>query len=170
MSACEIDGLLQEIRSAPDCSVLPPSGRPLLPDGLNVPDDLAYFYERCGGVELFAHADFPIAIVAPDAVRSSNLVILGETDFGDRSDEWFIIAATPDGEYVSIDLNADRVGRCYDSFHEVHGLVGDSKVVATSFTDLLVRLVGNGGRHWYWVEPDFVDLGDAYDADAPRNS
>jgi hypothetical protein len=35
--------------------------------------------------------------------------------------------------------------------------------VAASFTELLRRLTANRGRHWYWLEPDFVDLGDAYD-------
>lgn len=163
MTESEVDELLQALRTSPGCSTLPASGLPALPDGFALPNDLARFYEECGGAVLYADAEFPISIVSPDDFVSSNLVIVGETDLGDRSDAWFIVAATPDQEHISIDLNADRLGLCYDSFHEVHGIVGESKVVATSFADLLRRLLSNGGRHWYWLEPDFADLGDAYD-------
>jgi hypothetical protein len=52
---------------------------------------------------------------------------------------------------------------CYDSFHEVHGMPGSCAVVALSFTDLLERLLAARGGHWYWLEPGFASLGDAYD-------
>jgi hypothetical protein len=36
-------------------------------------------------------------------------------------------------------------------------------IVARSFTDLLSRLLRAEGNHWYWLEPGFEPLGDAYD-------
>lgn len=65
---------------------------------------------------------------------------------------------------MSIDLDPGRNGKCCDSFHEIHGLPGSSSVIALSFSDLLVQLLASRGSHWYWLEPDFVSLGDAYDA------
>lgn len=102
-------------------------------------------------------------IAAPGQLIPSNLAVLGETNLGDRSDQWYTIAVTQAREYLSIDLDPARSGRCYDSFHETHGLVRESTVIATSFTDLLSRLIANAGRHWYWLEAGFRSLGDAYD-------
>jgi hypothetical protein len=42
-------------------------------------------------------------------------------------------------------------------------MVGDSRIIAVSFTDLLVGLLANEGKREYWREPDFKYLGDAYD-------
>jgi antitoxin YokJ len=64
---------------------------------------------------------------------------------------------------LSIDTDPTRNGRCYDSFHDVHGIVGSDPVIARSFAELFERLLDSGGGHWYWLEPDFVSLGDAYD-------
>ncbi|WP_331460411.1 SMI1/KNR4 family protein [Gracilibacillus suaedae] len=48
-------------------------------------------------------------------------------------------------------------------FFDRHGLVGESQRIATSFTDLLERLIKNKGQYWYWLRSDFISLGDAYD-------
>lgn len=56
-----------------------------------------------------------------------------------------------------------RLGRCYDSNWEIHGVAGSCPIIANSFTELLERLVMNNGKHWYWLQDDFTSLGDAYD-------
>lgn len=44
------------------------------------------------------------------------------------------------------------------------GLRDDDPVIARSFTELLARCYANRGNHPYWLRPEFVLLGDAYDA------
>ena len=46
---------------------------------------------------------------------------------------------------------------------EVHGLVGDSAVLAHSFTELLAQLIDARGQYVFWTDDRFVDKGDAYD-------
>jgi hypothetical protein len=163
MAASELRELIEHARAAPDCAVYPAAGLPRLPQGLELPSDLSDFYRACGGIDLFQSSRYPISVAAPGQLIPTNVAVLGEKDLGDRSDRWYTIAVTPDRDYLSIDLDPGRSGRCYDSFHEIHGLVGESTVVATSFTDLLERLITNAGRHWYWLEAGFQSLGDAYD-------
>jgi hypothetical protein len=159
----DIGWLIERLRATPGCDVLPSAGVPILPVGLVLPDDLVEFYGECGGARLFAESAYPVAIAPPDQFISSNLAILGQLNLDDRSDQWFTVGITPDGEYLSIDLDPARLGRCYDSFHEAHGLIGDCAIIATSFSDLLSRLLSNQGRYWYWLDSDFRSLGDAYD-------
>jgi antitoxin YokJ len=163
MAIGNVNELVELARATPDCVVHPVAGIPSLPPGVELPADLLGFYRKCGGLEFFQSSDYPISIAPPDRFRPTNLAVLGEAVLDDRSDRWFTIGITPDREYLSIDLDPARLGCCYDSFHEIHGLVGESAVVAISFTDLLARLFGNAGRHWYWLQPDFESLGDAYD-------
>lgn len=114
-------------------------------------------------MDFYPDADYGISIVAAADVLPANVVILGEQFDDDPSAAWYTIARTADREYLSVDLSVERNGRCYDSFHEVHGVVGSAAVVANTFTELLDRLLESGGEHWYWLAPDFVSLGDAYD-------
>jgi hypothetical protein len=159
-----ISQTLEQIGSLPGCRVRPPSHTaPALPDHLALPADLAEFYGLCDGVDLFMGGDYATRVPSPSEFRPTNLAVTGETGFGDRSDEWFTVGLTADSECVSIDLAPARLGLCYDSFHENHGIIGESKVVAESFTEFLESLVRAGGQHWYWLQPDFPDLGDAYD-------
>ncbi|AFJ61907.1 conserved hypothetical protein, phage SPbeta [Bacillus velezensis YAU B9601-Y2] len=95
----------------------------------------------------------------------ANPVIVGELCEEDISSEWYIVCTDGKGEYLTIDLNEDRKGKCYDSFFDRHGIVGETQVIATSFTDLIQRLLENKGEHWYWLRDDFSTLGDAYDGD-----
>ena len=44
-----------------------------------------------------------------------------------------------------------------------HGIVGESQIIATSFTNLLEKLIKNNGQYWYWLKSEFESLGDAYD-------
>jgi hypothetical protein len=71
---------------------------------------------------------------------------------------------TSNGDYLTIDLNQERLGRCYDSFYDRHGIVGSYPTIAKSFTELLEQLFNNKGELLYWLNKDFPSLGDAYDA------
>lgn len=155
--------LLARVAAEPNCLVRQPAGMPQVSQDFSLPQDLLEFYELCGGLDLFRGADFGISISSPEELKPSNLVILGESFPEDISHSWFIVAHTVDREHLSIDLSRERAGRCYDSFHETHGIAGSSPVIANSFSELLGRLLDSRGGHWYWLSPEFEELGDAYD-------
>jgi hypothetical protein len=90
-------------------------------------------------------------------------VIVGEACEDDISASWHLIVDDTNGEYLTIDLSENRVGRCYDSFFDRHGVRGSCPIIATSFSELLQRLIENRGQHWYWLQEGFESLGDAYD-------
>lgn len=132
-----IQKLIQQLRERGDCIVLPPVGLPVLKgEEHQLPQDLIEFYQVCGGMELFTEADFCMTIVRP---------------------EDFVLA------YITIDLWNNRLGRCYDSFFDRHGSIGNCDIVAKSFTELISHLIDNGGKSLYFTEDDFEYLGDAYD-------
>lgn len=158
-----MEALIERIRSTPGCRVLPPLGPPAVGSTRDLPSDLVEFYRLCGGAELFTRALFPVRVSAPGELLPSNQVILGERFEHDLSDSWYIIAHGGGDEYISIDLDPSRSGRCYDSFYDIHGVAGSQQVIALSFTDLIERLITAQGGHWYWLEPEFSGLGDAYD-------
>lgn len=160
----KIEQLLKEIEKIPYCRVLESSGLPSIDKTKHIlPDDLKKFYSLCGGVALFENEEYPIYIVSPEKFILANPIIVGELCEEDISSNWYIICNDGKDEYLTIDLKEDRLGRCYDSFFDRHGLVGESQIIATSFTDLLERLINNRGQYWYWLRDDFVNLGDAYD-------
>ncbi|MEK4180757.1 SMI1/KNR4 family protein [Aeribacillus sp. FSL K6-1121] len=158
-----IENLINKIKSLGDCVVYPPAGIPNVSTSHILPDDVYKFYELCGGALLFEKADYSILIVPPLDFQLANPIIVGELCEEDISSDWYICATDRNGEYITIDLNPGRLGRCYDSFYDRHGVVGECSIIATSFTDLLERLIENRGRHWYWLQEDFIPLGDAYD-------
>lgn len=170
----EIRDLINEVRKRPDCKVYSPSGLPIIAEAHVLPSDLIEFYALCGGLSLYENADYSAFIVPPNEVVLANpkiacmsrdeLLAVDEEFWKDSiSWDWYTIAHDGNGDFLTIDLHPYRLGRCYDSFHETHALIGDSSIIATSFTDLLRRLLANEGRYWYWLERDFVSLGDAYD-------
>lgn len=159
----DISVLISEIARTPDCRVFKKEGMPEIDRGYQLPEDLKEFYETCGGAALYESADYPIYIVKPNKFEKANPVIIGEPCDDDISSDWFIICTDGKGEHLTIDLSEERKGKCYDSFFDRHGVVGESQVIATSFTDLIQRLLENRGRHWYWLQDDFESLGDAYD-------
>lgn len=165
-----LEELLLRIQSTSDCKIQAPSGFPAINKRLRLPDDLHQFYQFCGGLTLGADTKYPIAIVPPIGCVQANPIFLGDViglaqqaQGDDISWSWYIIADCSNGDYLTIDFDQDRLGRCYDSFHETYGLVGEMRVIATSFTDLLTRLYENRGQYWYWLQSDFVSLGDAYE-------
>jgi hypothetical protein len=168
MSECsDIAALLEKARSRADAQVLPPRGMPSTPKRL--PDDLARFYELCGGLRFAGWAP-EIAIVDPKRVVPADPVILGE-DSGDPLPRGcHVIAESDEGstaQRITIDLDRARLGRCYYSFWDSYPSRGSMGVVALSFTELVIRLLEFGGEDGelfpYWLADEFEAVADAYD-------
>jgi hypothetical protein len=159
-----VDDIVSTLRKAPGCTVNSPAGIPETRTGHLLPSDLQRFYEICGGITLFEYSEFPYRILGPDQFLPSTIVILGENvEDEDLSLSWNTVAGDFNGDYVSIDLHPDRLGKCYDSFHETYAMVGQSPIVALLFTDLLERFITNQGRSIYWLDNEFRVIGDAHD-------
>ncbi|MCU6711218.1 SMI1/KNR4 family protein [Paenibacillus sp. J5C_2022] len=158
-----IDALVTKVKNTKDCIVLPPEKFPnLLNKYHKLPPDLERFYKLCGGLTLYTKSDYTITIVPPNDFALANPVIVGDLCETDISSNWYIVGTGGSSEFITIDLSSDKNGRCYDSFVDRHGVVGDNPIIAKSFSDLLIRLMDNRGQYWYWLEDDFVSLGDAY--------
>ena len=164
----DIKELIETIRLDNDCIIKPPKTAISLPD--NLPDDLKIFFELTDGVTLFGEEAYGIEIVSRQDLIPTNKYLYPKDDViweeleGEVSNEWYLIAKADEiSQYISIDLTDERKGQCYDSFYETHSLEGDSPVIARNFTELLTRLYQHKGEHWYWLQGDFEQLGDAYD-------
>src|SRR2546422_2738610 len=142
-----IQQLIAKIRNTPDCTINAPMGLPIVNEPHVLPDDLCSFYEACGGLSLFEKSEYPVFIVSPKEVVLANPIIVGELCEDDISSSWYIIAKDGNGEYLTIDLSKERLGRCYDSFFDRHGVPGSCPIIALSFTDLLARLYENKGQY-----------------------
>jgi hypothetical protein len=158
----EIDKWIERIKNDKNCLVRESLSFPTLPPNLCLPKDLEFFYTHCGGILLFPASEYPMEIVDPAGFVRANPIIAGIAGEEDRSHDWFILGKCGT-QYITIDLNSQRLGRCYDSFWETHGLVGETPVIASNFTSLLQSLYENKGDYWYWLQEDFQSLGDAYD-------
>ncbi|NQF15601.1 SMI1/KNR4 family protein [Brevibacillus sp. HB1.3] len=160
-----IKEIIDEIKGFDNCIIHPSLGLPKIEYPHILPDDVKEFYELCGGIELFKDEDFGVDIVSPKKFELANPVIVKELCEYDISSNWFIIADDRNGDYLTIDLHKDRLGKCYDSHWDCHAIAGSCAVIANSFTDLLNRLIETKGEGttWYWYEEDFESLGDAYD-------
>lgn len=163
--------VLHQIAHDPDCTVFPAAGLPNVTSANVVPEDVRAFYELCGGLVIAHESPYEVRIVGPEQCVLANDVILGtfaaiarEQQSTDPSWNWYIIAEVENGNFLSIDFSQMQNGRCYDSFEETYGLVGQMPVIALSLTSLIGQLYGSKGKHWYWLEPGFQALGDAYDA------
>src|SRR5882757_8943965 len=165
-----IDELIQLAAAIPGCQVLAPASEPRLANKRHrMPKDLRRFYELAGGASLFPRAHFGFRMVSAHELAPANPILLPEmvyskyrTDFA-TSDSWYLICVgTGPEEAISIDLAPGRLGRCYDSFHEVHG-TGDSRIIARSFTELLLLLLENRGKKLWWEGPRGFCYGHAFD-------
>lgn len=159
----KIVDVVRQVSNTSDCRVYLPSGQPTVGSGHFMPDDLREFYDCCGGMILFESSDYPLFVVSPQDFLLANPVIIGEVYEEDITSFWYIVGSNGSGDHVTIDLSQERSGKCYDSFYERHGVVGSCPVIALSFTDLVSHTLNNMGRHWYWEQPGFDYLGDAYD-------
>ncbi len=158
-----IEELLKVLASREDCLVKEPCGQPRIDGDYELPVDVKKFYDRCGGVT-FKNSSFGFEIVQPDEVKPINPIIVGELCEDDISSKWYAICKDANNDYISIDLDDNRKGRCYDSFWDRHGVVGECAIVAFSFTELVTHLLYDQGSFQpYWLTKDFNYLGDAYD-------
>jgi len=160
----EMKQLIERIRNTPGCRVKPPSGMPSLPEGKTLPTDLGAFYELAGGASLFGD-EFGGArawVVAPQEFVPVAEAIIGEPITSGPFPWWFAVADVQDGNYIAIDLNPAHQGLCYDAFHETFTEPGHVSVIASSFTDLLERLLNHGNDSTYWLQDEFVALGEAF--------
>ena len=162
--------LFKHIQSTSDCEVSAPTGLPVILDEHVLPEDLQEFYGLCGGVSVYRKSSRRFGILAPERVVQANPLLLpgltpeqSASSANDISWSWYIIAHDYGGNYLTIDLSKDRLGRCYDSFFDRHAMPGYCPIIARSFTDLLTRLLENQQEYPYWELADFVPMGDAYD-------
>jgi len=158
-----IENLITLASDLPNCIVHPVVGTPLLEQVHQLPEDLMTFYSVCGGMELFVDSEYKITIVPPSKFVLANPLIVGELCEDDISSNWYTVAQYDNNEFISIDLYEGRLGKCYDSFHETHGLVGETPVISLSFTELLSKLISLKGESYFWVDENFTPYGDAYD-------
>lgn len=158
-----IDDLLTTISADAACRVRPPEGEPRLEPEHALPEDVSQFYQLCGGVDLFPDNEYPVFVLPPGEVALADPVIVGQRVEDERSDSWYLVAHDSNGDYLTLDCGRERAGRCYDSFHETYDLVGQTPVIARSFTELLTRCYDTRGGYPYWLRAGFVSLGDAYD-------
>jgi hypothetical protein len=162
----DIQKLLDQIDTNPQCQIYPVRGLPQVDDKHTLPADIVEFYTLCGGVDLFTESDYSYKIVPSNDFIRANPVIMGnfwQEWEDDISANWYIVASNPERQYLTIDLNLQKLGRCYDSFIGHHANPRYCPIIATSFTDLFHRLLQNSGQYPYWLEPNFRSLGDAYD-------
>lgn len=163
----DIKKILEEIKSTPGCELLP-----IIKSNYEkkLPDDLEYFFKNYGGINFFIDMPYGITVVGAHDFKNSNAYLFPEDDIiweeldGDISNDWFIIAKSENlSQYISIDLNDDRLGHCYDSFIETHANPESSPIIAKSFTELLKKILDEKGVNWYWLAKDFENYGDAYE-------
>lgn len=163
-----MNSLIKKIRSEGNCIVLPASGLPNINAEHSLPKDVEEFYRECGGIRFFIDSDYAMEIVSPDRFVLSNPLILPdgwEQDIpkNDISNDWYVVAEAGPEQRISIDLCESRIGKCYDSFWDIHAAPGDCPIIAFSFSELLEKIFNCKGGYWFWLADDFTYLGDAYD-------
>ena len=158
-----IRALLDLLATDPTCTILEAKGYPDLPDGLSLPADVSEFYKLCGGLQLHRAMPYSFELVEPVNFVRANPVIADTEGQGDISYDWFIIAKNGGEQYITIDLNPLRLGRCYDSFWDIHAIAGSCPIIAESFLELLNYLVEAKGDSLYWHKQSFKPFGDAYE-------
>ena len=165
----ELLEILNKIEVTPVCKLINRE-HPISVTNNNLPEDLEYYFKHYDGIQLFEDQPYGIEIVGLNDFRVTNEVLFPEDDViweeleGDQSENWYMIAKAEELEqFISIDLDEDRKGYCYDSFLETHANPGSSLIIAKSFTELLEKLLESKGENWFWIKDDFVGYGDAYD-------
>jgi len=67
-------------------------------------------------------------------------------------------AHVQDGNYIAIDCQPDRLGYCYDAFHETIDELSYCTIIALSFTELMNKAAEAGKTAW-WLERGFDNYG-----------
>jgi hypothetical protein len=161
----EIDAILDRLANDDTCVMSPPCGLPQVAEGLLLPADVVRFYERVGGMVL--HKDGRCGswarIVTPREFNRIDAVILGGEMFATGPFEyWHAIVDVQDGNYLAVDIGSEHSGKCLDCFHETFAMPGYVSVVASSFTDLLLRMMKHIEDSAFWLQDEFEALGEGF--------
>lgn len=161
----KIKDIIKEFETHSNFEVKEPMGYPMVKHGHTLPDDMLEFFSLSGGLVCYIeNGGFPIEILSPTRVKQANISLLGKEYEDDISSSWYLIADAEDGNYISIDCNPSRLGRCYESFEYSHAVAGNCPIIALSFTELLSNILKYEGEYFYWKDnPGFNGYGDAYD-------
>lgn len=160
-----IKDLFKTLGNLSNFEIKPPCGFPKLKEGHVLPDDLKEFYTMCGGINCYTEeGGFPIEILSPSNFTQANKLLLGEEYDDDISSSWYVIVDAEDGNYITIDCDPKRIGKCYESFEYRHAVVGNCPIIALSFTELLNNIITYKGDYFFWKDDlKFVSYGDAYE-------
>lgn len=163
----KIQSLITELKKRKNCRFLEPSKKPKF--NFLLPEDLKFFYENYESAVINIDSFCEINISSLEELKPTNQILFPAEDIiweelaDDISNTWFMIASSKKlNQYISIDLNEDRLGFCYDSFIETHATPDESPIIAKSFTELLEKLSSNS-ETWFWLEQSFESYGDAYE-------
>jgi len=161
-----ISEILIELRKDSNFEIVPACGQPILKEGHILPKDLKEFFDMCGGISCYINnGGFPIDILSPSGFKQANELLLGSGYEDDISSSWYTIVDAKDGNYITIDCNKVRLGKCYESFEYSHAVSGNCPIIALSFTELLNNIFKYKGDYFYWKDNGKIKLyGDAYDA------
>lgn len=161
----ELEEIIMQMKKNNNFEVKKPCGLPKTMKNHILPEDVKEFYSICGGIECYLeYGGFPLTILEPSKVKLANLIVLGEQYEEDISSSWYVIADAEDGNYISIDFNRDRLGRCYESFEYSHAVKNNCPIIAKSFTELLINIFKYSGDYFFWKDEKVTHYGDAYDA------
>jgi len=151
------------LQSREDCQFESGNTLPAILPPLLMPADLMEYYQRFSQARLFiGEYGQRCRILRPEEFVQIGEAILGTATTDGVEHSWFAVADVQDGNYLGIDLAPDRLGRCYDCFHETYGMPGYCKVIALSFTELLEQIAAAEGEP-FWLADSFNGYGDAYD-------
>ena len=159
-----LNGIIARLQSRQDCRFEPGNRLPTIPPPLQLPVDLIEFYQRFTEARLFGGEgeESRCRILPPEEFVQVGEAIMGQPTTVGLEQSWYALADVQDGNYLGIDLAHDRLGRCYDCFHETYGEPGYCKVIALSFTELLEQIAAAEGES-FWLAEGFNGYGDAYD-------
>ena len=148
-------------------------------DSTYLPSDLAEFYHCSDGAELFRSGGTPACRFVPAGELAGLDWSEDPDEIGSRGPDgrtWYRFAWLADGSWLAINLDlnrrdprpketrarfgAERSSAICHCSASTEGKPGQNPVVALSFTELLERILDGGGRP-YWLDPSFVNYGDA---------
>lgn len=149
----KVTELIEKIKSDSECEVYDRTDNTIkIASHLILPDDLKEFYKTCRGMSLFTNNDYSWEILAPDQLKSTCIEVLGEEVDEDIVSGFLTLVSDSNGNYLSINCNANDNGIVVDSFRETFGLADETPVIALSYTELLEKLYLNKGEYPYWLE------------------
>jgi hypothetical protein len=128
-----------------------------------LPEDLKAFYRRYKTVKLFdGESGARYRFVPINEIHPTYLDIFGFNSDENAPETWLTVCDVLDSNYIALDI-ASKEGDEYnyiDCFHETFAIPGECKIIARSFTELLMRALQGGGNQLYYLHPGFAGYGD----------